>query len=112
MAIWQPMRDTRPGFLRFGYQPDLSCSCGAGSLEDHPELSRAMRDMILWSSNTATNYPIDLITGATLLAGAEFKAWREKREALNRFFITGIRADFAPDFARCDITQKLMDDLR
>lgn len=86
-----------------------------GRLADHEELSRAMRDMILWSSNTATNYVIDLVTGTTgdtLLSGAEFDGWRERREALNRFFTTGAWAGFAPDFARCNISQKLMDDAR
>lgn len=87
----------------------------AGRVEDHPELSRAMRDMILWSSNTATNYVIDVITGTTgdtLLEAEEFALWRERREALNRFFTSGPWAEFAPDFARCNITQKLMDDIR
>jgi len=82
-----------------------------GDVADHEELSRAMRDMILWSSNTGTNYVIDIITGTTgdtMLEGAEFKKWREKRERLNGFFSTlGW-----PEFGNCNITQKLMDDVR
>ena len=82
-----------------------------GRVHDHPELSRAMRDMILWSSNTGTNYVIDVLTettGDTLLEGAEFEAWRAKRERLNGFFL-----DLGwPEFAGCNITQKLMDDRR
>lgn len=87
----------------------------AGKVADHPELSRSMRDMILWSSNTATNYVIDLITGTTgdtMLSGAAYDEWRDQREALNDFFETGTWAEFAPDFAQCNITQKLMDDVR
>ena len=83
----------------------------AGSITDHEELSRAMRDMILWSSNTGTNYVIDLITGTTgdtLLEGPEFDMWRQKREGLNRFF----RELGWPEFDNCNITQKLMDDVR
>lgn len=87
----------------------------SGVVEDHPEMTRAMRDMIRWSSNGATNYVIDLITGTTgdtLLFGAEFDAWVQRREALNRFFTTGAWSGFAADFAQCNITQKLMDDMR
>lgn len=87
----------------------------AGQVQDHPELTRAMRDMILWSSNTGTNYVIDIITGTTgdtLLSGAEFDAWRHSREGLNRFFGESGWPGFAPDFAQCNITQKLMDDIR
>lgn len=87
----------------------------AGRVEDHDELSRAMRDMILWSSNTGTNYVIDILTGTTgdtMLSGADFDAWRNRRDGLNRFFTTAGWPEFAPDFVRCNITQKLMDDIR
>lgn len=82
-----------------------------GRVEDHEELSRAMRDMILWSSNTATNYVIDVITGTTgdtLLDHDAFLVWRDQRERLNRFF-TELGW---PEFSGCNITQKLMDDVR
>lgn len=83
----------------------------AGRVEDDAEFSRALRDMILWSSNTATNYIIDLLTkttGDTVLAPAEFDAWRARREVLNGFF----EALGWPEFAGCNISQKLMDDRR
>ena len=86
-----------------------------GRIEDHAELSRAMRDMILWSSNTGTNYVIDTLTettGDTLLFDADFDAWRERRDGLNRFFTTTGWPEFASDFMQCNITQKLMDDIR
>lgn len=111
----------------FGYRGDWRCypcslvkvfhlvhvlsAIDAGRIEDHAELSRAMRDMILWSSNTGTNYVIDILTGTTgntLLDGAAFEAWRGKRERLNGFF----RELGWPEFAACNITQKLMDDIR
>lgn len=83
----------------------------AGLIADHDELSRAMRDMILWSSNTATNYVIDIITGTTgdtLLESEAFQAWAERREGLNRFF----RSLNWSEFDGCNLTQKLMDDVR
>jgi beta-lactamase class A len=67
--------------------------------------------MILWSSNTATNYVIDVLTGTTgdtLLEGAEYLDWMSKRERLNRFFW---RMGW-PEWEGCRIAQKLMDDTR
>lgn len=82
-----------------------------GRVAPHGEMDRAMRDMIRWSSNTATNYVIDLITGTTgdtLLQGAEYLDWVNKRERLNRFFW----ALGWPEWEGCNISQKLMDDVR
>ncbi|MDN5786806.1 serine hydrolase [Pseudorhodobacter sp.] len=83
----------------------------AGLLTPHAELDRALRDMIMWSSNMATNYVIDLMTGTTgdtLLAEAEMAEWRQKREGLNDFF----RKLGWAEFDGANINQKLMDDLR
>ena len=82
-----------------------------GRLEPHEELERAMRDMILWSSNAATNYVIDLLsgtTGDTLLPDAEMAGWSERRQGVNRFFASLGR----PELAGINLDQKLMDDLR
>ena len=83
----------------------------AQRLTAHPELDRAMADMIRWSSNTATNYVIDVLTGTTgdtLLEGADYMDWSIKRGRLNRWFA----AFDWPEFDGCNITQKLMDDTR
>lgn len=82
-----------------------------GRLEPHAEIDRALKDMIAWSSNTATNYIIDLLTGTTgdtLLEPPALAAWIDKREGLNRFF----DALSWPEFETSSITQKLMDDQR
>lgn len=82
-----------------------------GQLSAHDELDRAMRDMILWSSNSATNYIIDLLTGTTgdtLLSDSEMSAWCERREEINRIF-AGLGW---PELAGINLNQKLMDDLR
>ncbi|MCW4115902.1 class A beta-lactamase-related serine hydrolase [Aurantimonas sp. MSK8Z-1] len=82
-----------------------------GRIAPHAELDRALRDMILWSSNMATNYVIDIITGTTgdtLLDGPAWDEWRHRRDGLNRFF----RALGWAEFATSNITQKLMDDMR
>ncbi|MEO6245952.1 MAG: serine hydrolase, partial [Opitutaceae bacterium] len=60
-----------------------------GRLTDTPELRRAMRDMIVDSSNDATHYLIDLLTGTTSgpeLPDAEIKVWFEQRNAVTRYF--------------------------
>jgi len=60
-----------------------------GKLPDTEELRRALRDMIVDSYNEATGYVVDVLTGTTSgpeLAPAEFDAWFEKRDAVNRYF--------------------------
>lgn len=60
-----------------------------GKMADTPELRRAMRDMIVDSSNDATNHLVDVLTGTTggpELPPDELKAWSEKRGAVTRYF--------------------------
>src|SRR4051812_45794293 len=60
-----------------------------GKLADTEELRRAMRDMIVDSSNDATHYVVDAITGTTggpELPAEEMKIWAEKRNVINRYF--------------------------
>ena len=74
-----------------------------GRLADTPELRRAMHDMIVDSSNDATHYIVDLLTGTTSgpeLPEAELATWFERRNAVNRHFealgYTGINANKKP----------------
>jgi hypothetical protein len=60
-----------------------------GKLKETDELRRALKDMIVDSSNDATSFVLDVITGTTSgpeLTGAEWKKWAEKRNAANRYF--------------------------
>jgi beta-lactamase class A len=60
-----------------------------GELEDTPELRRALRDMIVDSSNDATHYILDLLTKTSSgveLPEAEIKDWSFKRNRVNRYF--------------------------
>jgi len=57
-------------------------------LEDTDELRRAMRDMIVDSSNDATSYVLDVLTGTTSgpeLPAAELAAWAERRNVVNHY---------------------------
>ena len=58
-------------------------------IPDTPELRRALHDMIVHSSNEATGYVVDVLTGTTSgpeLPPAELAAWNEKRNVVNRYF--------------------------
>ena len=60
-----------------------------GRLADSPELRRGLHDMIVDSSNDATNFIVDLLTGTTggpELSAAELDAWSEKRSVVTRYY--------------------------
>jgi len=60
-----------------------------GKIKETNELRRAMKDMIVDSSNDATGYVLDVITGTTSgpeLTGAELKKWEDRRNSVNRYF--------------------------
>ena len=62
-----------------------------GRLADTPEVRRAMKDMIVDSSNDATHYLIDVMTGTTSgpeLPEADIRVWFEKRNAVTKYFTT------------------------
>jgi beta-lactamase class A len=92
----------------------LACEAAleAGRIVPHPELDRAMTDMIRWSSNAATNYVVDQVTGTTgdtLLEGAEYDSWAAARNGVNRFLCTLGWPEIGPGVNVC---QKAMDDDR
>jgi beta-lactamase class A len=58
-------------------------------IELTPELTRALRDMIVDSSNEATQYVVDVLTHTTSgyeLPAKEMEEWQYKRNAVNRYF--------------------------
>lgn len=58
-------------------------------IEQTPELNRALRDMIVDSSNEATQYVVDVLTrttGGYELPPKEMDKWQHKRNAINRYF--------------------------
>jgi len=58
-------------------------------IEQTPELTRAIRDMIVDSSNEATQYVVDVLTqttGGYELQPKEMEEWQYKRNAMNRYF--------------------------
>jgi len=58
-------------------------------IEQTPELTRAVRDMIVDSSNEATQYVLDVLThttGGYELPPKEMEEWQYQRNAVNRYF--------------------------
>jgi len=58
-------------------------------IEQTPELTRALRDMIVDSSNEATQYVLDVLThttGGYELPPKEMEEWQYQRDAVNRYF--------------------------
>jgi beta-lactamase class A len=58
-------------------------------IEDTDELRRAIKDMIVDSSNEATHYVVDVVThttGGYELPPKEMEEWQDKRNAVNRYF--------------------------
>ena len=109
---WQGQRQFYPAsVVKVAYLAAAVAALREGKIMPHDELERAITDMILWSSNNATNYVIDMLsgtTGDTLLPEAEMKQWCEQRQGVNRFF-SGL--DW-PQTQGINVCQKLMDDDR
>jgi predicted amidohydrolase YtcJ/beta-lactamase class A len=62
-----------------------------GALARTPELERALHDMIVDSSNDATAYVVDALTGTMSgpeLGDAAQREWMDKRNLMNRYFAT------------------------
>src|SRR5437588_5633549 len=58
-------------------------------IQQTDELKRAVRDMIVVSSNEATQYIVDVLThttGGYELSAKEMAQWQDKRNAVNRYF--------------------------
>jgi beta-lactamase class A len=58
-------------------------------ISESPELTRALHDMIVDSSNEATQYVVDVITHTTAgyeLPPKEMEEWQYARNAVNRYF--------------------------
>jgi len=71
-------------------------------IEQTDELKRAVRDMIVDSSNEATQYVVDILThttGGYELPPKEMEEWQNKRNVVNRYYA-------ALDFTNINVNQK------
>ncbi|NEP05044.1 MULTISPECIES: serine hydrolase [Okeania] len=60
-----------------------------GMVKTSKELERAIRDMIVYSSNDATGLVVDVLTGTTSgpeISSGPFQTWKYQRNFVNRYF--------------------------
>lgn len=75
--------------VKMFYMAALERQLEDGKLKMSPELERGLKDMIVDSSNEATQYVLDVITGTSSgaeLPAKQFEAWQHKRNRVNRYF--------------------------
>lgn len=75
--------------VKMFYMAALHRQLEDGKIAATPELERGLRDMIVDSSNEATQYILDVLTDTSSgaeLPQKEFEKWQFKRNRVNRFF--------------------------
>ena len=75
--------------VKMFYMAALERQLEDGKIKMTPELERGLKDMIVSSSNDATQYIVDVLTDTSSgaeLEGEKFKIYAEKRNAVNRYF--------------------------
>ena len=91
--VWASHRGQEPAYpasvVKLFYLVAAHHQLETGALKQTPELERALHDMIVASSNDATHYVVDALTGTTdgpELDQAALSEWMNKRNAMNRYF--------------------------
>ena len=75
--------------VKMFYMAALERQLEDGKIKLTPELTRGLRDMIVDSSNEATQYILDVLTGTSSgaeLPAKDFEKWQFKRNRVNRFY--------------------------
>ena len=75
--------------VKLFYMAALERQLDDGKVTMTPELARGLNDMIVVSSNEATQYILDVVTGTSSgaeLPPKEFDIWQAKRNRVNRYF--------------------------
>ncbi len=88
--------------VKMFYMAALERQLEDGKIKATPELTRGLHDMIVNSSNDATQYIVDVLTDTASgaeLDGKKFKTYADKRNAVNRYFAS-------LGFANINVNQK------
>ncbi|HEY0868270.1 MAG TPA: serine hydrolase [Fimbriimonas sp.] len=75
--------------VKLFYLTYLAHQLEKGRLKKTDEIERAAKDMIVESDNDATNWILEILTGATSgpeLDASALKRWMSQRQAVNRYF--------------------------
>jgi beta-lactamase class A len=81
----------------------------AGMISDSSELQRALKDMIVDSSNDATSFVVDILTGTTSgpdLPTGPMETWQYQRNIVNRYY----QSLGWPELEQININQKTWSD--
>ena len=91
--LWSSYRGREPFYpasvVKLFYLVAIHARMQAGEVRSSPEIERAMHDMIVDSSNDASQAVFQVITGTTSgpeLEGAALREFEERREWVNRYF--------------------------
>ena len=90
---WANVRGDEPIYpasvVKMFYMTALQQQLQDGKVKSTPELMRGLKDMIVDSSNEATQYILDVLTGTSSgaeLPQSDFEKWQYKRNRVNRYF--------------------------
>ncbi len=90
---WANSRGNQPIYpasvVKMFYMAALHQQLQDGKVKLTPELTRGLKDMIVDSSNEATQYILDVLTNTSSgaeLPQSEFDKWQYKRNRVNRYF--------------------------
>ncbi len=88
-AGWEANRPTYPAsVIKLFYAVAIEAWLQKDLLEDNEELRRALKDMISDSSNDATSFIVDLLTGTSSgpsISGERWQAWKKQRGLINKW---------------------------
>lgn len=77
------------GLVQLFYLVAIQVWLEQGMVQPSPEISRALTDMISGSSDDATSYLVDVLSGTTSgpsLPSGPLETWRSQRNIINRYF--------------------------
>lgn len=89
-ASYRGQEPTYPAsVVKLFYLAAVEHALESGKIKRTPEIQRGIHDMIVSSSNDATQFVLDVLTdttGGPELSPNELRQWQDKRNSVNRFF--------------------------
>jgi len=95
--------------VKLVYMAALEAWYAHGLLWPTPELDQASRNMIHHSSNDATSYVVDVLSGTTSgpeLSGDAYTTWQRQRQLVNQW----LQEQDWPEWHQCNCCQKTWED--
>ena len=109
-ASWQNIKPLYPAsIVKIIYALATEAWLHKDLIPDSQELKRAIKEMIVDSSNDATSLVVDLLTGTTSgpsLSGESWTSWKEQRKLINKW----IESLLWPEIKNINCCQKTWED--